>query len=377
MKENWAKQLKEQMDGFELPVDEGCWGRIAENAFPTAAVSTRPLGAIVCLALVCITAVLIIVLHYDKAVVPEEMQDYSAIAPTTPSQEVMAPIPSPMNSPEHRGWAPQGLLQEKQVTSEDYPKDNAWVTVTPLEEKTIKDNSAQPEIVQAVDEQAIICYDTNNYRRLCVSTSLFARASPFGNRYSESHGSVKNPVLQPEAASDSQPEGSNPDNTEHSSPISVGENKEDESTPAPEWTHAYPIQVGARVSFSWGECWSLESGLTFTRCVSRNTGKEIQRMDYLGVPINLIYSIKNYRQLTVYASAGAQAFKCFAGNSPDKPWLFAVGLGAGLEYGLAPAISLYAEPGATCYFHTGESRNYYTANPFALSVSVGLRFHFQ
>ena len=99
-------------------------------------------------------------------------------------------------------------------------------------------------------------------------------------------------------------------------------------------------------------------------------------MDFLGMPVFVDFMIGNSHNFSFYASAGGQALKCFAGNAPDKPWLFSWGVGAGADYSISPLISIYAEPGVDWYFHTGESRHYYTDNPFAISFSLGIRVHF-
>ena len=98
-------------------------------------------------------------------------------------------------------------------------------------------------------------------------------------------------------------------------------------------------------------------------------------MEYFGIPLYLNCSFVSTRYFSLYGSVGGQALKCIAGNSPDKPWLFSTGMGIGAEYKFTERVSVYAEPGLDYYFHTGESRNYYTENPFAFSVSAGIRFH--
>ena len=261
---------------------------------------------------------------------------------------------------------------------------------------TIPDSVTQVETDVTDEWEKIIAEESVPQRnRVKITTSFYAQTSPLGNRYSA--GSA-----QPLDDKSELPSGTNPDypasGTNPDSPPDGGDNppvgdpgddnddtkaletptKASQSQPAtafPQWTHSFPLQIGARVSFSWNEHWSIDTGLTFIHFNSWNASTQ-QRMEFLGIPLYVNYKIGSARNFSFYASAGGQALKCFAGNAPDKPWLFSCGLGVGAEYNLSPLISIYAEPGADWYFHTGESRHYYTDNPFAFSLSLGFRLHF-
>ena len=414
MKENWAKNLKQKMAGFQQPVDDSLWAGIAGVSVKTG-IRWWPWVLTALASAAVITIVLL--LQPEPAIEPIIVSPGEMVAAVEEQpaveEEPITETPHKDNTPTSYNNRPVRLAQNISVlprieTEESLPPkkgdeneetDGDGLTIPDsavqsetvfIDESTNVDDPVEDEWAKIIDEESV-----PQRNRVKISTSFYAQTSPLGNRYSA--GSA-----QPLVDKSELPSGTNPDSpasgTNPDSPPGGGDNppvgdpgddnddtkaletptKASQSQPAtafPQWTHSFPLQIGARVSFSWNEHWSIDTGLTFIHFNSWNASTQ-QRMEFLGIPLYVNYKIGSARNFSFYASAGGQALKCFAGNAPDKPWLFSCGLGVGAEYTFSPLISIYAEPGADWYFHTGESRHYYTDNPFAFSLSLGFRLHF-
>ena len=391
MKEEWAKRLDERMAGYEQPADESLWAGIAKHT--AAGNSRRWLVVAAALAVAASVTALIILLRGTPGNVPAELPHRVEEALVTKN------IPSPPSSVE-LGTKPKIKTRTKSGT----------MAKTKGDESTPETEKPSPEIVEIQDmvvleadsksdigepresvPVTLIEEASSKHRRLAVSTSIYAQTSPWGGNFPRKGREQEAPEA-PGTGNPDPPGVDNPFPPEDNPPEedgtdSPGENGDSAPSVAPRrrvagepaagestLTHSFPVQVGARVSFSWGTRWSLESGLTYMHFNSR--GEYIrQNMEYLGIPLYLNCSFVSTRYFSLYGSVGGQALKCIAGNSPDKPWLFSTGMGLGAEYRISQRVSIFAEPGLDWYFHTGESRNYYTENPFAFSVSAGIRFH--
>lgn len=405
MKENWAKNLKQKMAGFQQPVDDSLWAGIAGVSVKTG-IHWWPWVLTALASAAVITIVLL--LQPEPAIEPIIVSPGEMVAavkeqPIVEEEPITKP-PVKDNTPTSYNNRPVRLAQNISVlprieTEESLPPkkgdeneetDGDGLTIPDsavqsetvfIDESTNVDDPVEDEWAKIIDEESV-----PQRNRVKITTSFYAQTSPLGNRYA---GSAQRPVYQAELPSDNpnpdyppeegadsahgEPDDDNGETKVSGPPTKAAQTQT--ATAFPGWTHSFPLQIGARVAFSWSERWSMDTGLTFIHFNSWNASKQ-QRMEFLGIPLYVNYKIGSARNFSFYASAGGQALKCFTGNAPDKPWLFSCGLGVGAEYTFSPLISIYAEPGADWYFHTGESRHYYTDNPFAFSLSLGFRLHF-
>ena len=388
MKENWAKNLKQKMAGFQQPVDDSLWAGIAGVSVKTG-IRWWPWVLTALASAAVITIVLL--LQPEPAIEPIIVSSGEMVAAVEEQpaveEEPITETPHKENPPTSFSNRPVRLAQTisqlpRIETEESFPPKNED------ESFTIPDSVTQVETDVTDEWEKIIAEESVPQRnRVKITTSFYAQTSPLGNRYSAGSAhplddkSLPSGTTNPDYPGDetSPPaeelDNDNQEETKALGPITKAAQTQPATTESPGWTHSFPLQIGARVSFSWSERWSMDTGLTFIHFNSWNTSTQ-QRMEYLGIPLYVNYKIGSARNFSFYASAGGQALKCFAGNAPDKPWLFSCGLGVGAEYTFSPLISIYAEPGADWYFHTGESRHYYTDNPFAFSLSLGFRLHF-
>lgn len=167
--------------------------------------------------------------------------------------------------------------------------------------------------------------------------------------------------------------------------------------------HKQPIREGVSFSYKLNKRVSLESGLSYTilssdlKQGSKNhyfTGK--QTLHYIGLPLNVKYSIISWKQLDLYASAGAlieqrikgkvekkyfidnKAEKTERENIASKPLQLSANIGAGLQYNLSPTIGIYAEPGLSYYVDDNSSiQTIYKEKPLNFNLNLGIRFSFK
>ena len=143
--------------------------------------------------------------------------------------------------------------------------------------------------------------------------------------------------------------------------------------------HRQPVRLGFSLRYRLTEHWSIESGLTYTRLLSDITTKEDgvttmteQRLNYLGLPLNLSYEIWKSRQFGLYVTAGSMIEKRLDAST----WQFSLNGAIGAEYKLTDFFSLYAEPGLGYYFKDGSTTpTIYQDRPLNFNLSLGLRFN--
>lgn len=402
MKENWAKELSEHMDGFERPVDDAVWERIARETAPSPR-PWWPIYAVVGFAAAGLAAVLLLLplareQAFDAAAALAIDESPEAPSPQIVIPENLPPVSISRGETKHRPVSAEGPgeLALRDDGEQNVAADVEYAVRLNEEQNDVADGefAVLTDEKEAAPEEAPVSIITLEQaskpdpkpHKLAFSTSFYAQTSPIGTRFSTGSNHPWNNTSPLYGKIITMPTPTNPIVGNPENPGTVGGNGGDcddepdtkasglsSSYTTPDLVHSFPIQAGARVSVRWSEHWSLDSGLSFIHFLSWGDGFK-QRMEYLGVPLYINYTMGAFRHFSAYASAGGQALKCFAGNSPDKPWLFSAGFGLGAEYHLSNTLGLFVEPCADWYFHTGESRNYYTANPFAFSFTVGLRF---
>ena len=143
--------------------------------------------------------------------------------------------------------------------------------------------------------------------------------------------------------------------------------------------HRLPVRLGLSLRYRLNDHWSVESGLSYTHLSSDIPtlldGKIImteQRLNYIGLPLSVSYSLWKNRHLDLYLSTGAMIEK----SLNTKPWQFSLNGATGFEYKLADFFSLYVEPGLGYYFKDGSSTpTIYQDHPLNFNLSFGLRFN--
>ena len=143
--------------------------------------------------------------------------------------------------------------------------------------------------------------------------------------------------------------------------------------------HRQPVRFGLSLRYQIDDHWSIESGLSYTRLVSDITtvadGQSSitnQRLNYIGLPMNVGYMLWEDRHFGLYVAGGGTLEKMLDAS----PWQFSLNGAAGAEYRLTDVFSLYAEPGVGYYFSNGSTTpTIYQEHPFNFNLSFGLRLN--
>ncbi len=163
--------------------------------------------------------------------------------------------------------------------------------------------------------------------------------------------------------------------------------------------HYQPIRAGVTLRYTMGRI-GIESGVMYSCLISRirsgsssyyYTGN--QKLHYIGIPLNVSYSIWSTPKAAVYVSAGGTMEKCAGGSlrteytyngatgAPQyeklriKPLQWSVQAAAGIQYSITDFLGIYVEPGVSYHFKNGSDiESAYTAHPLDFSLGIGVRF---
>ena len=163
------------------------------------------------------------------------------------------------------------------------------------------------------------------------------------------------------------------------------------------YDHNRPIKVGISVRYDIDNRWSISSGLTYSYLRSsfdysegKAFGSGVQKLHYVGLPLAADYNIISAKKLKVYLSAGGEVQKLVCGkatmdgvNIPEADanhdikeggmqWSLNAAIGA--EYNFVDNFGIYIEPGVSHYIDNhSKVDNYYKYKPTNFSLNVGLR----
>ncbi|MDY5090497.1 MAG: outer membrane beta-barrel protein [Prevotella sp.] len=156
--------------------------------------------------------------------------------------------------------------------------------------------------------------------------------------------------------------------------------------------HDMPISIGFTASYSVTPRIALASGLVYTLATSSfqhgaSMPKETQTLHYVGIPLNLNYTIWGNSWLRTYVMAGAQAdmnVKATLKADGHKSDIdndraqFSVTGGAGVQLNVAQQLGVYVEPGVRYYFDNGSAvQTIFKEHPTNFSLQVGLRWNIE
>ena len=166
--------------------------------------------------------------------------------------------------------------------------------------------------------------------------------------------------------------------------------------------HHQPIRVGLSLRYAISPRWSLLTGVNYSYLQSdfssynnRTSTDKKQKLHYIGIPVNLSYTLWQKKKFNLYLIAGAQAEKLVKGQTEttitqhnqsttsntenvheNKP-IFSTNTSLGVEYQLGKFIGLFAEPGVSYYFKNGSGiESSYTEKPFNFNFNLGVRVNF-
>ena len=176
-----------------------------------------------------------------------------------------------------------------------------------------------------------------------------------------------------------------------------------------ELKHHQPLRGGISLRYSLSDRVAIESGVTYTRMESEaSEGKTVategrpdnyyhttQTLHYIGIPVNVLYTVWELKAFEVYVLGGGMVEKNVKGKQEttytvseqeivhqnhsftEKPLQWSVNTGAGLQFNLNNAFGVYAEPGVSYYIdNNSKVDNYYKDKPWSFNLKVGLRYSF-
>lgn len=170
-------------------------------------------------------------------------------------------------------------------------------------------------------------------------------------------------------------------------------------TPLSESSYSMPFNAAISLTYKVSDNLWVGTGVTYTYLHSKYDGifegtkfRIKQGIHFVGVPVNLYYSVVNKNKWNFYVNGGGVVEKGVkvhydmkssngqhrSANTHVKGLQYSLNAGLGMEYKIGNGqFGLYAEPRAAYYFDTKSKtpKNIRTDEPFQFEVQLGVRFH--
>ena len=390
MKERWIDDIKAEMQEFESDSPKGLWESI-EGRLPASKVaSTRSwwgwAAAAGALAVAGVSAFL-----FFRPISPQEVISVERAESVVALNDVL-PDPSEQIVRLQEAVAPVAVSQPKEAQR---PEKSAASQKT----EALSETAAvqEPEIVQkpeAVQEPESLPWEEFSQEpRVArktpqnkVSVGLAASgAASFSQTALIGGGPLFGVGLDAVSWEDSPKLGL----------AVVNQGKDIES----ELRHKVPVRLTLGVSYAITDRLSVVSGLSHTLLLSeykegtqQNYKSGEQRVEYVGVPINVKYDFYSSTRLDVYASAGLTLDKCIKANRTDDyflsgenrlkevislgehPFQLSAGAAFGAEYRIYDSLWLFGECGLAYFFNDRSSLEIlYKERPLNATFNLGIR----
>lgn len=159
-----------------------------------------------------------------------------------------------------------------------------------------------------------------------------------------------------------------------------------------ETKHHQPISVGMQVGFHLLPKLKLSTGLVYTKvCSDFISGVydtrtvSTQDLHYIGIPLNLSYSVWEYKGLHTYVTAGGEGAVNIKNHtetdgevkeSKRDKMQWSTNASVGIQYDFIPQLGVYVEPGMKYYFDNGSQiENIFKDKKLNFNIQFGLRFN--
>lgn len=158
------------------------------------------------------------------------------------------------------------------------------------------------------------------------------------------------------------------------------------------FNHRMPLRFGLTASYAFNKRFSIESGLLYTYHYSsfdRLDGmavQGVQKLHYMGVPLNLICEVFDYSNFRLYAGVGGELnFNIGAKQTytysdqkvkysfHDHNVVWGYGAKVGIAYRLIKHLELYLEPSLQHFASKTDLRIKWTDSPIIFDLNLGLR----
>ena len=156
--------------------------------------------------------------------------------------------------------------------------------------------------------------------------------------------------------------------------------------------HHQPISVGMQVGFHLLPKLKLSTGLVYTKVSSDfisgvydTRTVSTQDLHYIGIPLNLSYSVWEYKGLHTYVTAGGEGAVNIKNHtetdgevkeSKRDKMQWSTNASVGIQYDFIPQLGVYVEPGMKYYFDNGSQiENIFKDKKLNFNIQFGLRFN--
>lgn len=172
-----------------------------------------------------------------------------------------------------------------------------------------------------------------------------------------------------------------------------------------EYSHKIPVKVGLTARYNITGRLGVETGLTYSVLSSsvktgnsetgNNWSSGSQTLHYLGIPLNISFSILNSRYVNIYVTGGGMMEKSISGSIKTDEYVdgkfartltakispkglqWSVNAAAGVQANILPQLGFFVEPGVSHHFKNGSRvHSIYTDKPTDFSLGFGLRYSF-
>lgn len=159
-----------------------------------------------------------------------------------------------------------------------------------------------------------------------------------------------------------------------------------------ETKHHQPISVGMQVGFYLLPKLKLSTGLVYTKVSSDfisgvydTRTVSTQDLHYIGIPLNLSYSVWEYKGLHTYVTAGGEGAVNIKNHtetdgevkeSKRDKMQWSTNASVGIQYDFIPQLGVYVESGMKYYFDNGSQiENIFKDKKLNFNIQFGLRFN--
>ena len=300
-------------------------------------------------------------------VAPDRDGRVSSAAQITPDKDGDAAAEQPA--------APEG---EPAIPQDTQGENRAGSISRQIEEAAAKDALAQNE--EPWDETDFMEEEQSPKKR--ISTSLTISGNAAGNSASGNTRSGGRPIMSV----------MRPD---RNSQNAIDEDKNS-------CTYGIPLSFGLGTKIIFTDRWSLGIGInysllnrtfsgTYTKYNAKGDPEPVHyskirnSQSYIGIPVNVYFSIVRNRTVDFYAYAGGTAEKCVfngyrMGNTEAKykdkvaGFQFSANAGIGVEFIIADMLGIYVDPSVRYYFpDSRQPKSIRTVQPLSLGFEVGFR----
>ncbi|TDQ75421.1 outer membrane beta-barrel protein [Sphingobacterium yanglingense] len=163
--------------------------------------------------------------------------------------------------------------------------------------------------------------------------------------------------------------------------------------------HRSPVALGLGLQYRVNKKMSLNIGLTYAQTVSTlssgsaaNKVAQSQKLNYIGVPVQVSYKVWQKKRVSTYVTGGAAIEKSTSGRITNEfvlddnvratdqellkasPVQFSVNAGVGIETQLTRKIGLYLEPGIRYNMDNNSTvQTIYNQKPVNFNLNIGFR----